>query len=242
MKNSKLYALLGFALLAGCSKKSSTTTPGTTGTTDSATLTVINGYGTGKYKVGDTVNIWSQAIPANMVFDTWTGYGALLQNAGEWHNSLVMPAQDVTLTASQKSLAPFTLNYEKIKGVNILKNVYYYFPSAHKGIVYLLHGTGGTAQTLVNQFEWTQMISDLVSADYAIVVTEAEEVSLNKDLNGDGYIRWVLSPLDTTTNVDYGNFRALIDTFRARGYTNSSIPQYSIGMSDGGAFSAALSF
>jgi len=230
------------AMLTGCSKKSNAPGTGTTGNTDSATVTVINGYGSGKYRVGDTVNIWSLAIPANMVFDTWTGYSTLLQNSGEWHNSFVMPAQDLTLTASQKSLAPFTLTYEKIRGMNIQKNVYYYFPAGHKGIIYLLHGTGGSAQSLVNQFEWTQTISDLVSAGYAIVVTEAEEVSLNTDLNGDGKIRWDLTPADTLTNPDYGNFRALTDTFYARGYTNPSIPRYSIGMSDGGAFSAALSF
>lgn len=242
MKNVTFCTLAGIALLSGCSKKSNSSSTGSTGTTDSATVTVVNGYGSGKYKVGDTVNIWSQAIPANMVFDTWSGYSELLQDVGEWHNSFVMPAQDVSVTASQKSLTPFTLTYEKIRGVNILKNVYYYFPAGHIGIAYLLHGTGGSAQTLVNQFEWTQTINDLVSAGYAIVVTEAEEVSLNQDLNGDGYIRWDIAPLDTSTNVDYGNFRVLTDTFYARGYTAPSIPRYSIGMSDGGAFSAALSY
>ena len=55
-------------------------------------------------------------------------------------------------------------------------------------------------------------------------------------------MRWDLAPLDTVNNPDYGNFRALADTFYTRGYTNRSIPKYSIGMSDGGAFSAALSF
>jgi hypothetical protein len=105
-----------------------------------------------------------------------------------------------------------------------------------------LHGTGGSAQTLVNNAEWIQMMNDLVFAGYAIVVTEAEEVSLNTDLNGDGYIRWDLLPADTLTNPDYSNFTALTDTFYARGYTNPSIPKYSIGMSNGGAFSAALSF
>ena len=240
MKTLAITGLLGFALLSGCAKKSGNNSTGTT--TDSATVTVINGYGSGRYKTGDTVHIWSLAIPANMVFDSWSGYDALLENAGEWHNTFVMPAQNVTVTASQHSLTPFTLTYEKIKGVNILKNVYYYFGSTQKGIVYLLHGTGGSAQTLVNNFEWQEMINDLVYAGYDIVVTEAEEVSLNTDLNGDGYIRWIINPMDTLTNPDYGNFRALTDTFYARGYTNPSVPRYSIGMSDGGAFSAALSY
>jgi hypothetical protein len=42
--------------------------------------------------------------------------------------------------------------------------------------------------------------------------------------------------------VDYGNIKAIRDTFYTRGYTNSSIPLYSIGMSNGGAFSSALSY
>ena len=237
MKYSLVTALI---LLSACAKKSSPSTP--VGPTDSATVTVINGYGSGTYKVGDTVDVWSRAIPSDSIFGTWTGYGALLSNAGEWHNTFIMPAANVTLTASCSPLTAFSLKYEQIRGVNILKNVYYYFPATPKGIVYLCHGTGGSAQTLVNNFEWQEMINDLVNDSYAIVVTEAEEVSLNQDLNGDGVIRWDLLPLDTLTNVDYGNIRALTDTFYARGYAQPGIPRYSIGMSDGGAFSAALSF
>ena len=147
-----------------------------------------------------------------------------------------MPSGNVTLTASCNFQTPVVLKYEKIRGVNILKNVYYSFPNTQKGIVYLCHGTGGSAQNLVNNVEWQEMINDLVYAGYAIVVTEAEEVSLNQDLNSDGKIRWELTPVDTLTNPDYGNVKALADTFYARGYTNPSVPFYSIGMSDGGAF------
>lgn len=243
MKHLPAFFLSGLILLTACSKKSGSGSTGSTGgTSDSATVTVIRGYGSGTYKVGDTVNIWSEAVPSGSIFDSWTGYSSLLNNAGEWHNAFIMPNQNVTVTGSAKVITSFTLNYEKIKGVNILKNVYYYFPSTQVGIVYLCHGTGGNAQSLVNNFEWTEMINDLVAAGYGIIVTEAEEVSLNTDLNGDGVIRWDLLPLDPATNPDYGNMQALADTFYARGYTKSTVPLYSIGMSDGGAFSAALSY
>ena len=233
--------------VSACNKKNdpvttNPVTPTTPASGDSATLTVINGYGSGKYKVGDTVHIWSAAIPANSVFDTWSGYSNLLANNGEWHNTLVMPAQNITLTASTKAVAAYTLVYEKIKGKNNLKNVYYYFPSGHKGIVYLLHGTSGSAQNLVNNFEWIQMINELVADNFAIIVTEAEEVTLNTDINGDGKIRWNPTPIDTVANVDYANIKAITDTFYNRGYSTRSIPRYSVGMSDGGAFSADLSY
>jgi len=241
MKIAFWSGLLALVSITAC-KKSSSSPGNTPAGTDSATVTVVNGYGSGTYKIGDTVNIWSNALPDNALFDSWTGFTALLQNSGEWHNSFVMPAQNVTITANQKALTAFTIKYEKIKGVNILKNVYYYFPAGHKGVVYLCHGSGGSAANLVATFDWLQTIKNLVSANYAIVVTEAEEVSLNTDLDGDGKLRWHATPLDSTSNVDYGNIKALRDTFYTRGYTSSAIPQFSTGMSNGGAFSSALSY
>jgi len=187
MKYQLTVILLSLIIVAGCSKQSGAPPTGPT-TTDSATVTVINGYGSGRYKMGDTVDIWSNAIAQDSVFNSWTGDMNLLNNAGEWHSSFIMPSSDITLTATFSWLAPFTLKYEKIKAINNLKNVYYYFPASQKGIVYLCHGTGGSAQNLVNNFEWREMINDLVYAGYAIVVTEAEEVTLNTDLDGDGKI------------------------------------------------------
>jgi hypothetical protein len=241
MKSVLFGGLLGAMLLTACQKSTTPAPDNNTTTKDSATVTVVNGYGSGTYKIGDTVHIWSAAIPDNAVFDTWTGITSLLQNSGEWHNSFIMPAQNVTVTATTKALAAYTLQYEKIKGVNILKNVYYYFPASPGGIVYLLHGSNGSAQNIANSYDWIMMIKDLVSAGFAVVITEAEEVSLATDTDGDGKYRWAVTPLDSTTNVDYGNIKAIRDTFYARGYASRAIPQFSIGMSNGGAFSCTLS-
>ena len=40
---------------------------------DSFTVAVSNGYGAGKYKVGDTVDIFSIAYGDNQQFDKWSG-------------------------------------------------------------------------------------------------------------------------------------------------------------------------
>jgi hypothetical protein len=240
MKKVCSLGLISVLLWTACQKSSGTSSNNTH--SDSATVTVVNGYGSGKYKIGDTVHIWSGAIPDNYVFDQWTGYSSLLQNSGEWHNQFVMPAQDVTITATQKSYSGYTLKYEKIKGVNILKNVYSYFPASQKGVVFLLHGSGGSAQNLVTNFEWVQMIKDLVASGYGIIVTEAEEVSLNTDLNSDGKLNWDATPVDSTGNRDYGNIKAIRDTFYTRKSIGTSVPLYSIGMSNGGAFSSSLSW
>lgn len=246
MRSVVCLTLTWLSFTIACKKSTSeTTTPAPevdslTAIRDSATVTVVNGYGSGKYKIGDTVHIWSAAIPANSVFDKWTGVDNLLQDAGEWHNTFVMPARNVTISGSQAALTGYQLQNEQIRGVNSNKNVYYYFPPAAKGMIFLLHGTNGSATNLVNNYEWQLVMKNLAAAGYGMVVTEAEEVTLRAP-GSDGLYRWALLPLDSTSNVDYANIKALRDTFYARGYSNFSVPVYSMGMSDGGAFSCTLS-
>lgn len=241
MKRGCFIGLVSIVICSSC-QKSSNDDPAPVTNSDSATVTVTNGYGSGTYKIGDTVHVWSNPAADNYVFDQWTGYASLLQNSGEWHNMFVMPAQNVSITANQKAITAFSLKYEEIKGVDITKDVYYYFPATQKGVAFLLHGSNGSALNLVNNYEWMQLIKDLVAAGYGVIVTEAEETSLNNDLNGNGSLQWKTSPIDSTTNVDFRNIKALRDTFYARGYTNPSIPLYSIGMSNGAAFSCCLSY
>lgn len=236
--------LLPFIALTGlfsCSKSS--TDPLTPITVvDSFTVTVSNGYGSGKYKVGDTVHVFSTAYSDNQVFDTWSGDAALLNAPDEWHSWFIMPARNVSFNGSIKSITPFTLQYEQILGRDRLKPVYSYFPPGHKGFVYLLHGTGGTAQNLVNNFEFKQLMKDLVNDGFGIIVTEAEEATTGIDANGDGKLRWLTYPVDTLNNVDFVNIRVITDTFYNRGVTNRSKFRYSVGMSNGGAYSATLSY
>lgn len=235
---SSLCCLYLFILFVSCTKESGTGAPPST---DSFTVTVNNGYGSGKYKTGYTVHIFSNAYMEDQVFGNWSSDISLLNDAGEWHAWFIMPGKNVSLTGHIKSIAPFTLQYEQVKGRDRLKPVYYYFPEGHDGIVYLLHGTSGSAANIVNDYEWQQLIKDLVSNHFAVIITEAEESTTGKDENGDGKIRWNLLPYDSTLNVDYANIRIITDTFYNRGLAKRSEPRYSVGMSDGGFFSAALS-
>ena len=209
--------------------------------TDSFMLTVNNGYGTGKYKTGDTVHVWSKEMSTSQVFDTWTGDASLLNN-NDWHSWFIMPARDVNLTGNLKSITAFTLHSEMIRGRDRMKPVYSYFPSAHKGIVFLLHGSGGSALQFTSGFEENEVIKELVNDGFAVIITEAEEATTGIDANGDGKLRWALLPVDSVTNVDYANIRIITDTFYLRGTTSRTKPRYSLGMSNGGAFSAALSY
>lgn len=239
---TKLLPLLSLFFLFSCAKESAPPSPIPPPVTDSATVTVSNGYGSGKYKVGDTVHIFSVALTDAQIFDTWSSTDITLLNAkDEWHTWFIMPARAVAFTGSIKAITPVTLQFENIRGRDRLKPVYSFFPAGHKGFVYVLHGSGGTAQSVINNYEFKQLMKELVADNFGIFITESEESTTGIDANADGKIRWNPAPADTLTNIDYINIRVLTDTFYNRGTTNRSKLRYSVGMSNGGNYSAALS-
>jgi len=239
----KLLPLLGLIILFSCQKESTTGGGGSIPTTDSFTVSVNNGYGAGKYKSGDTVHIFSVAYSTSQLFDTWGSTDAsLLNGKDEWHTWFIMPAKNLSYSGSLKNITPVILTFEQIRGRDRLKPVYYFFPAGHKGFVLLLHGSGGTAQHFVNSYEYQQLIKDLVNDKFGVIVTEAEESTTGMDANGDGKIRWNNIPFDSTTNVDFANLKIITDTFYNRGVTSRGKFRYSAGMSNGGNFSASVSY
>lgn len=240
----KLLPLLIIPVIFSCQKESGSNSGGGNPpvTTDSFTVTVSNGYGSGKYKTGDTVHIFSVAYSNTQLFDTWSSSDATLLNGkDEWHTWFIMPARNVSITGSVKSSVSFSLTLEQIRGRDRLKPVYYYFPANHKGFVFLLHGSGGSAQQFTSSYESQLLIRDLVNDNFGVIITESEESTTGIDANGDGNIRWNPVPFDSTTNVDFANIKILTDTFYNRGVTNRSKFRYSLGMSNGGFFSSTLS-
>jgi len=152
-----------------------------------------------------------------------------------------MPNRNVSFTGTLKTITPITLNFEQIRGRDRMKPVYSYFPAGHKGFVYLLHGTGGTAQNTATSFEFKQLIKDLVADNFGIIITECEEATTGVDANGDGKLRWLVAPADSVSNIDYANIKILTDTLYNRGITNRSKLRFSAGMSNGGNYAASLS-
>lgn len=204
-------------------------------------LSVANGYGSGSYQAGDTVHLWSKAYDNTQTFSKWIGNTQYLENPNEWHTTLIMPNQNVNVAAVIADMPTYTIHYEQIMGVNNLKNVYYCFPANLKGILYLFHGTGGNAANWINTVEYRSFVNAAIADSFGILVTEAEEITLNTDLNSDGNLRWLTFPMDTLSGIDYLNLQILSDTFVQRGNFTYSTPKFSVGMSNGGAFSAAIS-
>ncbi|MEP6749756.1 MAG: hypothetical protein ABJB86_18605, partial [Bacteroidota bacterium] len=93
----RLLPFCFYCMLLGCSKNNSTTTPPVV-PADSSTVKVVNGYGSGKYKMGDTVHIFSIAYSTTQLFDSWSSADLSLLNAPtEWHTWFIAPAKDVTV-------------------------------------------------------------------------------------------------------------------------------------------------
>lgn len=211
-------------------------------TVDSFTVSVINGYGSGKYKTGDTVDIFSVAFTDNQVFDKWNSSETGLVNAPEeWHTWFIMPNRNVSFTGTLKIITPISLNFEQIRGRDRMKPVYSHFPAGHKGFVYLLHGTGGSAFNTFNSYEFKQLYKELINDNFGVIITEAEEATTGVDANGDGKLRWLVAPADSVTNIDYANIKIITDTFYNRGVTSRNKFRYSAGMSNGGNYAAYLS-
>jgi hypothetical protein len=236
-----LFSAFCLMTLFICCHKDDSGDPSPSGT-DSFRVSVTNGYGGGTYRVGDTVHIFSEAFTDSQLFSAWTGSDiSLLNMPNEWHTWFVMPKKNVSFSGNTIAIPASTLKFENIMGKERMKPVYYHFPSKIKGVVYLLHGTNGNASNLANgSYEWHLLIKNLIDDHYGVIITEAEESTTGKDLNGDGKIRWNNLPWDTAKNVDFANIRILTDTFINRGLIAKNIPRYSIGMSNGGNFSTAL--
>ena len=65
-----------FCLIFSCEKNPAWQKPPSN--TDSFMVTVNNGYGSGTYKIDDTVHVFSNACAANQLFEKWSGDVTLL--------------------------------------------------------------------------------------------------------------------------------------------------------------------
>lgn len=199
-------------------------------------LEVVNGYGSGVYKVAETVHVWSAASTSNEVAMPWTGDASLLIEPTEWHSTLVMPAHDVKVIANTQSQDLF-LTVELFNGsTSVPKTVRYYFPPAMRGVVIFSHGTGGSSN-FIESTEALVIALALVQKGYGVLGTESEEAA-SGDPGPDGKSRW--NTRFDTSNVDLKNLQILFDDLETRGLVPFDTPKFALGMSAGGAQSHFL--
>lgn len=201
------------------------------------TVEVANGYGGGTFHANDTVHLFSAVKDTGNLFSHWEGDTSLLRTR-DWHTWFIMPAENVRFTAVEKPGKDYDLSFENIRGRDILKPVYYKFPEAQKGVVFLFHGSGGSAGQYSGAFESKLFIKELLNAGFAVVITECEEATLQKDMNQDGHRRWNYLPVDADKNTDLANIRIIANHFIKNGSIKKDVHFFAAGMSNGGAFSS----
>lgn len=203
---------------------------------DSFHLEVVNGYGSGVYKVGQTVHVWSAASTINEVAMPWTADASLLNEPGEWHSTLVMPAHDVRIVANTQQQDLY-LAVEQFHGsTNVPKAVRYYFPPAMRGVVIFSHGTGGSSKFIEGTEAFVIALA-LVQKGYGVLSTESEEAASGNP-GPDGKSRW--NTRFVSDNVDLQNLQILLSDLETRGLIPFATPKFALGMSAGGAQSHFL--
>lgn len=202
------------------------------------TVDVVDGWGGGRYRAGDTVHVFARTMDAREVFTEWrSSVRVAFARSDEWQTTFLMPEENVVVRARLDTLPPYELTEELINGVERPKRVYHVLPASLRGVVLLYHGTGGSARGwLPGSVENFTFVKDLIAANLGVVITESEETTTQTDLNGDGFIRWDVAPPLPDASIDYRNLRAILDTLINRGSISTSTPLVGVGMSNGGAF------
>jgi len=116
---------------------------------DSLSLTVNNGFGSGKYPAGDSVFVLANPTPENFIFERWNTTVAL---SDTFCVATVVKnlTSDAVLTPVYASAPEWTQTSEVING----SNVYAYFPTQAanlKGLILFFHGSNGNGGSWFNK-------------------------------------------------------------------------------------------
>lgn len=228
-KTIHLTTILSILLfLSSCRKKDTTPQPETPVTQTSFTLTVNNGDGTGAYNVKDTAYVFSNPVSSTQVFDKWVGDISNLASPNEWRTTLKMPASNISITATYKTVSPITFTNVVING----SQVYYYVPANYRGIVIPFHGAGGSAVgwTTTRGIDNLEFLRYAAANGYAVVITESKD-RVNKKWDSSG-----------TSSVDIANIDIIMSSLQKSGIIATGKPFYGVGMSQGSGFLSLISY
>jgi dienelactone hydrolase len=121
----------------------------------------------------------------------------------------------------------YTASFSSFEGFPVIS----YVPENPTGIVFLFHGTTGSAN-IATKLEMTDMLNHLVARGYGFVSTD----STNRTTK-----QWDNGSLSLTTNPDLARLSRLYASMVTAGKITSQTPIYAIGMSDGAGFASVFS-
>lgn len=199
-------------------------------------LTVNRGSGGGQYEPSSLVRIsafpYDTSNPAVStgepvypaapvrIFDQWIGGTALLADIWAKDTTLVMPANDIIITAQFKDVPRWEL-----------PRILTYFPENPVGVIYLFHGTGGSLANLLSSLEVVRFVDQAKSRSFAVVMIESYD--RKEDL-------WDTTHLNVAENIDMQRLAEVHKQLAQKGKILPGYPVYCVGISQGGLFASIV--
>jgi CubicO group peptidase (beta-lactamase class C family)/dienelactone hydrolase len=206
-------------------------------------VNVEQGAPSGRYRAGDTVHIWANPSTSTQVFSHWEG--DTLGVPHEWHTVFLMPRKDLSLRATYSGdYLPMALENRDVRGVTVRKPMWRSAPRMIVGtraLIMLYHGTGGSGSSWFSGVEQREFILRAANRGFLCAAIDADEVTRG-DQNGDGMLRWQVYPPVLAENLDGREVQSLHRDLLQMIPFSPRVPVFSVGMSNGGAFSASAAF
>lgn len=207
-------------------------------------LTVVDGYGSGSYDAGDTVHIWSHALPGDSLFLSWSAARAddevLPALRDEWHTTLVMPPRDVTVTATYGRLSGATDRDDTIPG--IVGRIRSAWPSGDaRGLILVFHDSNSSAARWWESVEGEQFLKDALHRGFAVAAWNADKTWLDSTLIVNARRDWTLTPGTIEENVDLYAVNAVPRLYRQENLMRDTTRLYALGIGSGAHFAALAS-
>ncbi|MBI3232481.1 MAG: T9SS type A sorting domain-containing protein [Bacteroidetes bacterium] len=205
------------------------------------TLTVLNGYGSGEYKQGDTIHIWAKEFAEDSVFAGWeTPLGsAEVALWNEWHTTIIMRGSSGVIRAKFRYSKPLQFSQTTFRILGADRNIWYAFPPSPRGLITLHHFTNGTGNLWTSRTEYRQFCHAAYDMGYALLAYNADEVERG-DQTGNGLKQWLATPIDMDKNIDHKVTRIMLDSLIARGVITKNTPLFAVGMSVGGGYTMGV--
>jgi len=211
------------------------------------TLTVVDGFGSGTYAVGTSVDVFTNPAASGAAFSFWTGNTSNMVDASSYHTTVTAPAgSSITVTANYTLGVPVvTPTVAMVPGTDTGTtanrvttpsvpaspiSIGYEIPPSHPaGIIFEFHGSTGSYADWFVQTDNVAFAAEALAAGYGIIAVNSAAT---------GY--W---DYKTTypNNLDFQNVQATITYLTGLGVMSSADKIYGIGVSDGGYFESAVS-
>ncbi len=209
------------------------------GTGDPVTVTVNGGSGGGVFPAGSQAYLVAHPPGPDEVFDRWTGDTSVLGDSPTAamlpRAVITVPASPVTLTATYRPAPPWEpvvvspFNPQPQAGASanattmVSSRLLHHIPPAPRGLVFLLHVSGGSANDWLDRPNQFLFLRQLVAAGYGIAALDSVSRTAGT---------WA-APAALATNLDALNHAAALDHLLAAGAITAETPVFFVGQAAG---------